>query len=74
MLFAPGRRISGLISAFGSTENQTDMNSSLLSHLVCFITCFFNHPYFRFAGSWIIGLAMDRAESKGTDVAIGFSG
>ena len=49
------------------------MDSSSLPHLAHFLA----HPIscfcFHFAGSWIVGLAMDRAESKGAKVAVGFS-
>ena len=46
------RLISGCLPAFGFVENQTDLNSSLLPHLTCFITRFFaSHPRFRFTES-----------------------
>ena len=47
--------------------------SSLSSHLVCFLACPVNRPRFCFAGSWIIGLAMGGAKSRGANVAFGFS-
>ena len=55
-------------------KSQTDSNSSLSSHLAHFLACPIGRPCFRFAGSWIVGLAMGEAESRGADVAVGFSG
>ena len=73
ILSTPERQISGFLPAFGSIQNQTDLDSSLSPHLVCFVACLFGRPYFRFAGSWIVGLAMGRKESRGANVTMGFS-
>ena len=54
-------------------ENRTDSDSSLLPYLARSLARPVNRPRFRFAKSWIVGLAMGRAESRGADVAVGFS-
>ena len=48
--------------------------SSLSPHLARFLARLINRPRFRFAGSWIVGLAMGKTESRGADVTVGFSG
>ena len=48
--------------------------SSLSPHLAHFLARPVGRPRFCFAGSWIVGLAMGGAESRGADVAVGFSG
>ena len=62
--FALEKQISGLLPAFDSTENQTVLDSSLSSHLARFIACLIGRSCFRFAGSWIDGLAIGGAESR----------
>ena len=40
------------------------VTSSLSSHLACFLAHFVGRPHFRFAASWIVGLAIDGVESR----------
>ena len=55
-------------------ENCTDSDSSLLPHLARFLARPVGRARFRFVGSWIVGLAIGGAKSRGADVAVGFSG
>ena len=72
-LHAPGRQISSLLPVSGSRTALTRIPpcyfffiaSSLLPHLAHFLAHPVSRPCFRFAGSWIDGLAMGRAESRG---------
>ena len=48
--------------------------SSLSPHLARFLAHPVGRPCFCFAGSGIVGLAMGGAESRGADIAVGFSG
>ena len=48
--------------------------SFLSPHLVRVLARPDGHPCFCFAGSWVVGLAMGGAESRGADVNIGFFG
>ena len=50
------------------------VSPSLSPYLVRFLARPVGRPHFRFAGSWIVGLAMGGAKSRGADVAVGFSG
>ena len=50
------------------------VTSSLSPHLARFLVRPIGHPCFCFAGSWIVGLVIGGAESKGANVAVGFSG
>ena len=58
MLLVSGRQISNYLLAFGSIKNKTDLDSSLLPQLACFIVHHIDCPCFRFVWSWIIGLAI----------------
>ena len=70
---APRRQISGYPLAFDSRTTLTRIPlyrlffvaSFLSPHLARFLAHFAGYPCFRFAGSWIIGLAMGKAESSG---------
>ena len=82
--FAPGRQISGYPPASGSRTTLTRIPpcrlflvaSSLSPH--CILVRFVAHPVgcprFCFVGSWVVGLTMGGAESRGADVAVSFSG
>ena len=48
--------------------------SSLQHYLARFLARLDGCPCFCFVESWVVGLAMDEAESNGADVAIGFFG
>ena len=70
---APGRQISDYLPASGSRTALTRIPpcrlflvaSSLSLHLVRFLARHVGCPRFCFARSWIVGLAMGRAESRG---------
>ena len=74
MVFAQKWQISGLLPAFGSIENQTDSDFFLLPHLAHFVARLVVRLYFCFVGSWIVGLVIGRAESRGADISVGFFG
>ena len=67
-----GRQISGYPPDSGSRSTLTRtppfrlflVASSLLPHLARCIACPVGCPCFRFAGSWIVSLAMDGAKSR----------
>ena len=82
-LSALRRQISGYPSA---SDSRTVLTQISLYHLF-FVASFgafsywarfsarpVGRPHFRFVKSWIVGLAMGGAKSKGTDVAVGFFG
>ena len=55
-------------------ENRTNLDSSLSPyHWVNPLARLVGCPCFCFVGSWIVGLAMGKAEFKSADVTIGFS-
>ena len=60
---------------FAQLKTKLTRKPFLSSHfLTHFVVLFADHPCFSFAGSLIIGLAIGSAVSRGSDVAVNFSG
>ena len=72
VLFTPERQISGLMPISSFIKNQNDSDFILSPHLVRFVMCFFGYSCFRSVGSWIVGLAIGRTDSRGINVTINF--
>ena len=80
VLSVPGKQIFGYPPAFSSsriTLTRTPPCRLFLiasSYLARFLTRLVGRPCFRLAWSWTVGLAMGGPESRGANVAVGFSG
>ena len=69
---ALGRQIFGYLPA-SSFKKPHWLEILFVAHLAHFLVCLVGRPRFCFVRSWIVDLAMGKAESKGADVAVGFS-